>query len=64
MNNVISNFHLNQYCITGDYTAELEIPYQLATGHFPTNLHHLAELIQFATPNLLYIFHWEAIDSL
>ena len=37
--------------------AELEI----AVGHFPTNL---AEQIQFARPNVLYISNGEAIDSL
>ena len=35
-----------------------------AIGHFPTNFLHLAEQIQFARPNLLYISNWEAIDSL
>ena len=40
--------------------AELEI----AVGHFPTNLPHLAEQIQFARPNVLYISNGEAIDSL
>ena len=40
--------------------AELEI----AVDHFPTNFPHLAEQIQFARPNLLYISNGETIDSL
>ena len=37
---------------------------QLAIGHFPTNFPHLAELIQVARPNLLYIANGEATDNL
>ena len=40
--------------------AEVEI----AVGHFPTNIPHLAKQIQFARPNLLYISNGETIDSL
>ena len=36
---------------------------QSAIGHFLTNFHHLAEQIQFARPNLLYISNGEAIDN-
>ena len=39
---------------------------EIAVGHWPFSdqFSHLAERIQFARPNLLYISNGEAIDSL
>ena len=37
---------------------------QSAIGHFPTNFPYLAEQIQFARPNLLYISNGKTIDNL
>ena len=37
---------------------------KITIGHFLTYFPHLAEQIQFARPNLLYISNGETIDSL
>ena len=66
---VVTNYFAENTVVEPSKTMQMvkgkqSLKYQLAIGHFLTNFPHLADQIQFARPNLLYISNGETNDSL